>query len=297
MKVYVPSYRRSQYIKTPKYLVDRCYFDPESIFVGVQTEEDLNLYRRSDMIPEGTNIILADGAHSAGTNRNHGIRMFQGEKVLFMDDDVSAITARSSSEEDDDCKDSDFIVRGARIRRLNAIGLSRLIRTWSSLLDVDGVRLVTPSYSSRSVVYSTFSGRRRFRNGMPFVSTMFMMNCGDLRFDDRLKVCEDFDLAVRAHLNGERCVRDRAYSLSTRFRIDRNGEDAITVPGGTLDQRKTHLMSDREEIVRRYPNLLSIDSNRRVHWRIRGEDLIAPDECYEIPDDSEFYSSMRKGRS
>lgn len=238
VNVYIPSFQRSSYIKTPKYLVDMCAFNPENIYIGVQTDDDLDSYRRSELIPEGVNVILTEGAHSVGTNRNFGISRFQGQKVLFMDDDISAIVARDPSEEDEEVRDSEFIMRGCRVRKLNEFGLKRLISTWSTILDGDGVRLVSTNSSARSSVFSTFNSRNRFRESMPFVSTLFMMNCGDLKFDDRLTLCEDYDLAIRSFLRGERCVRDRTYSISTQFRIDRNGVDTVFVPGGDTESER-----------------------------------------------------------
>lgn len=252
VNVYIPSFQRSSYIKTPKYLVDMCAFNPERIYIGVQTNDDLDSYRRSELIPEGVNVILAEDAHSVGTNRNFGIERFQGEKVLFMDDDISAIVARNPSEESEDARNSEFIMRGCRVRKLNEFGLRRLIYTWSTILNDDEVRLVSTNSSARSSVFSTFSSRNRFRESMPFVSTLFMMNCGDLRFDDQLTLCEDYDLAIRSFLRGEKCVRDRAYSISTQFRIDKNGIDTVFVPGDPGSERRSSSGSrgDRQKISR-----------------------------------------------
>ena len=251
MRFIVPTYQRPDSITTPKLLHD-VYGVPSNLITvlvqgGMQAIEQ---YTAGGQLPVGCEIVDS-GAHNAASNRNVGIRMYDGESVIFMDDDITALSSRKPSIELIDDPDP-HIGKGVRQRRLTQSGFLSLLQTWSRLLTDTDTQLVTANTTSNSGFIARFNSGQRFVTNVLLVGQIMCFRASETSlFDDSLNMTDDVDLGMRLLSSGITFARDRAVAV---YSVNRTKDKPI-VPGGItefIDQRR----QVTDTIVDRYPDLL-----------------------------------------
>jgi glycosyltransferase involved in cell wall biosynthesis len=210
----------------------------------------VNEYCSAGNLPEGCHLVDT-GAHNAASNRNVGIRLYDGEAVVFLDDDITGLSSRQPSIEQTDDPDP-HMGRGVRQRRLTQDGFFTLVQTWSRLLTDTDVQLVTANTTSNSGFIARFNSEQRFVTNVLLVSQVMCFRASEtFLFDEEFDLDEDLELGLRLMSRDVIIARDRSVAVYTRNRTKNN---PVVLGGMTefIDQRDTVL----ETIVSRYPELL-----------------------------------------
>ena len=251
MRFIIPTYQRADRITTP-HLLHTVYGVPSKLItVLVQGGSDaVAAYHSAGHIPDGCEIVDS-GAHNAASNRNVGIRMYDGASVMFMDDDITALFSRKPSIELTDDPDQ-HMGKGIRQRRLTQSGFLSLLQTWSRLLTDTDAQLVAANTTNNNGFMTRFNSGKRFATNVLLVGQIMCFRASEIfLFDDTLNMTDDVDLGMRLLSSGITVVRDRAVAVYSANRTKSNP----IVPGGItefIDQRR----QVTDTIVSRYPDLL-----------------------------------------
>lgn len=250
MRFVIPTYQRADRITTPR-LLHETYGVPASLITvliqgGIQAVDS---YTSAGNIPHGCNLVNT-GAHNAASNRNAGILLYDGEPVVFMDDDITGLSSRQPSVEQTDDPDP-HMGTGVRQRRLTSHGFISLVSTWARLLKDTDVQLVTANTVSNSGFIARFNSDKRFVTNVLLVSQVMCFRCGSFLFDESFDMDEDIELGLRLMSGGAIIARDRSLAVYSRNRT----RDNPIVPGGVtdfIDQRDTTIHT----IVTRHQHLV-----------------------------------------
>jgi glycosyltransferase involved in cell wall biosynthesis len=207
-------------------------------------------YNSAGNIPDGCQLVNT-GAHNAASNRNVGVRLYDGEAVVFLDDDITGLSSRQPSIEQTDDPDP-HMGRGVRQRRLTSRGFISLVNTWARLLTDTDVKLVTANTTNNSGFTARFNSTQRFVTNVLLVGQIMCFRASEtFLFDESLNMTDDVDLGMRLMSSGTIVARDRSVAV---YSVNRT-KDKPVVPGGItefIDQRR----QVTDTIVSRYPDLL-----------------------------------------
>lgn len=251
MRFLVPTYQRQDRITTPR-LLHETYGVPASLITvliqgGIQAVDS---YTSAGNIPEGCRLVNT-GAHNAASNRNVGVRLYDGEPVICMDDDITGLASRQPSLEQITDPDP-HLGTGVRQRRLTGRGFLSLVNTWARLLKDTDVQLVTANTSNNSGFIARFNSDQRFVTNVLLVGQVMCFRASEtFLFDESLNMTDDVDLGMRLMSNGITIARDRSLAVYSENRT----KDKPIVPGGItefIDQRDTIIHT----IVTRYQHLV-----------------------------------------
>jgi len=251
MRFIIPTYQRPDSIATPKLLHDVYGVPANLITVLIQGGmQAIDQYAAGGQLPVGCEIVDS-GAHNAASNRNVGVRMYDGESVMFMDDDITSIFSRKPSIELTDDPDQ-HMGKGIRQRRLTQSGFLSLLQTWGRLLTDTDAQLVAANTTNNNGFMTRFNSGKRFATNVLLVGQIMCFRANEsFLFDETLNMTDDVDLGMRLLSSGITVVRDRAVAVYSANRTKSNP----IVPGGItefIDQRK----QVTDTIIDRYPDLL-----------------------------------------
>ncbi len=250
MRFVIPTYQRADRITTPQLLHSTYGVPTHLITVLIQGgSQAVDEYNSAGNIPDGC-LLVNTGAHNAASNRNAGIRLYDGESVICMDDDVTGLSSRQPSLEQTTDPDP-HMGTGVRQRRLTSRGFLSLVTTWARLLKDTDVQLVTANTSNNSGFIARFNSDHRFVTNVMLVSQVMCFKCGLFLFDESFDMDEDIELGLRLMSGGVTVARDRSLAVYTRNRT----KYTPIAPGGItdfIDQRDTII----DTIVTRYQHLV-----------------------------------------
>lgn len=236
-KILIPSYLRAGKVKTLELLQDDIY-GCDDIIIATQTPSDYEAYTKAY---KGKATIIYREGHSVGDNRNTLLEWAQKNGVSFavmLDDDVKSIRFINGS-------------RATSAKQLNELFL-RCFRVASG----EGSPL-WGCYPCDNRLSMKPSVRVALLTGacMGFLDM-------SLRFDNRYRIKEDYELSLRLMRQGKKTLRFNSFGLSVIQKPD---------GGCRIDWQKGELYADM--LVRQYPELCEIDKKKK-HKEIKLKKLI-----------------------
>lgn len=178
----IPSFRRVQ-CKTAEMLLNYG-IEPGDIVISVQTEQDYEEYR-AIWGRRGVNILFREADCAAG-NRNTILDKYK--KVLLLDDDITSFAQ--------DTGKSFTNIRG---------GFDDIIADMFKIAEDNGAELfgVAPTDDRRLAV-------RRGRYSIDVLLQGTVMGVKAMRFNEKYKMVEDYEISLRAIQSGKRIFRFNA---------------------------------------------------------------------------------------
>lgn len=196
MKWLIPSYLRCGRVITLDTL-SSLGVDRSDMVIGVQTEEDYREYSRAY---EGYRIHLSAEATNAAGNRNGLARLFMGETVAFVDDDVLGFEVIRESKG-----------KVVRTERLDGRGFQKMLSEgFRTGADIWGINVGGNHY-----FHNQWARRHgSVSKGVLLIGDfMVMRECGAVMFDERVDMGEDYDISLTALELGYDVARLNRYAV------------------------------------------------------------------------------------
>lgn len=228
-------------------MLDNYGIQSKDIFIGVQTEQDLNDYKSH--YKGRCNIVYTPTATNAAGNRNGLLESVSEHSVVLLDDDLRRIAHVEPSVSKNGNDSVKFVPLTSDKFRCLVDGLK------CCRADIAGVSHV----DKRHLLRGSLLRNRIIRNQLVEGSFM-VINNQELRFDESCTFSEDFELCYRVIANGGWSLRDMRYVI---VKSGDNGKKQ----GGCHDIYKMgkealHTVMQRE-IVDKYAGIAAFTNKRK----------------------------------
>ena len=210
MRFLVPSYGRAGRARTIDFLRESGLERPE-IVVSTQTEQDYADYRKA--YGEAATIVYRPASNLSGNANTALDELERGEIAAIMDDDIRGIQVYDPK--------PDGTARG---RKGTPEEFIALVNELAVAVEERGanVGVAYPTENPLSMKSAMKAGRlslNRLGSGW-----LMVVRGGEIRFDESLDSCEDYDVQLREICGGRDTVRLNCMGPLTVPRTERNGE-------------------------------------------------------------------------
>ena len=232
MKFVIPSCGRAESQLTLRYL-NSIGYGKDDILIQVQNENDLRNY--SKFVYEHATVRMKE-ADRLSVNANNALKSLKDSQlVIIMDDDI---------------KSPMRLIRGTTrlevpTRPQFDASIQALINSMKEL----GARIGTCYASANGLSMGGLAKRHEFSRNRLGSGWLIVGRAGDIRFDESLTSCEDYELQLREIRAGRNTVRLNTLGPNTVSRQRKNGPQ--NGGRGFYYEDKRHLQNVRT-VVRRY---------------------------------------------
>lgn len=236
-KILIPSYKRAGKVKTLDLLQGETY-SADDIIISTQTQEDYDAYRGHY---KGRATIIYREGNSVGDNRNSLLEWAQKHEIRYavmLDDDVKSIR----------------FINGSRATTANQ--LNQLFQKCFNYA-ADNDCPLWGSYPNDN----RLSMKTNVKCALLTGTCLGFLDTG-LRFDNRYRIKEDYELSLRLLRQGKKVLRFNSFAPSACHKTD----------GGCFaDWSKQGIYTDM--LVSQYPDLCEYDKSKK-HKEIKLKKLI-----------------------
>lgn len=247
MKFVIPSYNRPDTQLTLTYL-NSIGYGKRDIILQVQTLRDKSAY---EQLYGDVATVLYDAADRFSVNANNALRRLDGsEIVVVMDDDIKSPMK--------------WIPNTTRLEVPTRSQFDGSLRKLLSAMERFGARIGTcyasaNGLSIRGVCKNGEITRNRLSSGWLIIG-----KAGDIRFDESLTSCEDYEIQLREISEGRNIVRLNSLAPNTVSRQRKNGPQKGG--RGFSYQDQEHMRNIRRVVGMYYP--IGIPSRKGTAIRI-----------------------------
>lgn len=229
-KICIPSLGRPQNVKPPKELG----LPGERFIIFVNTEDEAGEYRKEN---PGIEVVTTNVKGITKT-RNFMLNYFKhDENIVMMDDDVTGLYEYFGEKD---------------LRKIPADELDKFIERGFKLCRLNKTKLwgVYPTYNHFYMSMGVCT------NG--FIVGMFMgIIIGNLRFDENLRVKDDYGMTIEAILRYKKIIRFNNVCIKASYKTNAGGASVYR----TLEKEK----ADADYLVGKYPRYVRHNTNRKGH--------------------------------
>lgn len=228
----IPSCGRAKNQLTLRYL-NSIGYGKDQILVQVQSKSDLFDYTES--IGVNATVLMAD-ADRLSVNANNALKALpDSQLVVIMDDDI---------------KSPMRLIRGTtRLEVPDRNQFDASIRSLTDAMSELGARVGTCYASANGLSMGSIAKRHEFSRNRLGSGWLIVGRAGDIRFDETLTSCEDYELQLREIKAGRNTVRLNTLGPNTVSRQRKNGPQK---GGRGFDYEDRRHLENVRTVVRRY---------------------------------------------
>ena len=190
VSIIVPVFNKSKYLASMiESLLSQSFRDFEVIFVDDGSTDGSETIIKSYLADDDRIVLVSSDNNGVSHARNIGLEQARGKYIAFIDaDDRVASNYLESLVRALEENDVEFVI--SRVRKVNAQGdvLQVMAAPYEGIIRLENILTDFVKIQNKTGIYGTCGGKL-FRRSL----------CDDVRFDETIKLAEDFDFFIKLY--------------------------------------------------------------------------------------------------